>query len=355
MKPRKIFEKIAYIAIGLSILVILGLIIFQHQLIKNMPQDIDSEASVDIAISKNEANKSVQKNEQDLGLNSLPVDNDSIPEKNELDGLAELLDETEKELDSVYRELSEQTERKAENAKNQREFYRRMTENPSFKAGIRESMKSTNEILYGLLFEDLDLSPDKLEKFKDLLADYQADIIVISQGTISVSSEEEGAELQKLYDNTEKEYKAKFKDLLGSEDYDVYQAYQDRLNERYVVNMFMESLGPDEKLTENQQQILVDSLYDEREYVYSETDYDLKKLEPFIFMNNDSIDRRMKATEEIHSRALENAMGSLSASQYEQLKNYLQQQREMEETSLKLAVQQFGEATTQEDTGKTTE
>jgi len=344
MSAQKIFKIIAYISIGLSILVIIGLTLLQQWQINKLKQGIDSEVSSEIGTSSNTADRAIEANQQITDQTA----NGPSPDTSETDDLDARLNETENKLDSAYKQLSEQTDKNAENAKNEREFYKKMTQNPSFKAGIRESMKNTNETLYGPLFKALDLSPEKLEKLKDLLADYQADIIVISQGILSVSTQEEGTELQKRYDNTLDAYKTKFNELLGNADYKKYQAYQDRLNERYVVSMFMETLSSDEKLTENQQQGLIESLYKEREDVYSELDYDPKKLEAFIFMNDDSIARRMKATEEIHSRALENAEGFLSASQYEQLKNYLKQQREIEEESLKLAVQQFGGTITQE-------
>ncbi|HJX33645.1 MAG TPA: hypothetical protein VJ373_00585, partial [Desulfatiglandales bacterium] len=46
------------------------------------------------------------------------------------------------------------------------------------------------------------------------------------------------------------------------------EAYRERLSEREIVTMFTESLSPDNKLTEAQQQDLVDAMYQERKNVY---------------------------------------------------------------------------------------
>lgn len=342
MRINETLIKTAYWVLGLSILVLTGLGFFQHMQIKKLSQGVNRETPVDnqtteIVISQSK--QTPQKNTmQTTGVSNEEKDSDT----DENDDLEYQLDAAEEELDMAHEQLSDELSRKAEYSKTRREMIKKMYEDPSFRTNIRKSLEGSFDSMYGPLCEDLNLGPEDLSKLKGLSLDHYVDIIIINQETLTISSEEEKSELQKRFEKSEKEYEAKYKELLLVVNYEKYKAYEDRLNERYLVTSFMESLGPEEKLTKDQQQDIIDLIYEERQDAYAEINYDPKKLEFPLDLNEEKIAKKMRLTEEIHTMALEKAGTTLSPSQAEKLKDYLKNQRDIEETSLKLILQEYG-------------
>jgi Spy/CpxP family protein refolding chaperone len=106
----------------------------------------------------------------------------------------------------------------------------------------------------------------------------------------------------------------------------------------------MDSLSPDEKLTEEQKQDLIEIMYQKQEDVFSEIGYDPREQIEFPSdIDEEKIAEITKNMEKIHSQSVESAKGTMSESQLEQFNNYLKNQREIYEMSLKMTSQQFGE------------
>jgi hypothetical protein len=55
--------------------------------------------------------------------------------------------------------------------KNREDFYGRMSSDPEFRASMIALAKSRLDLFYGPLFKNLNLAPDKLDRFKDLLVE----------------------------------------------------------------------------------------------------------------------------------------------------------------------------------------
>jgi uncharacterized protein YegJ (DUF2314 family) len=106
--------------------------------------------------------------------------------------------------------------------------------------------------------------------------------------------------------------------------------------------MFTESLGPDDKLTESQQQDLVNAMYQERKRIYSQQNYTEDRM-PFPSKPDDKgIAIIMDITDHVYDGYIKSAGATLTAAQMEQFKKYLKSQRDMTESELKLDARKYG-------------
>lgn len=205
---------------------------------------------------------------------------------------------------------------------------------------MKKYIRASLDIQYRDIFKELNLSPEKLEKFKDLLVDRATGISQLSPEIMSASTKEQKADLQQRYSAILAESETKAKELLGNADYQTFQEYYERSNSRYFINSFKESLDSNDQLTKDQEKALINIMYKEEQNVYSGMGYNPNKTIEFPSdVKEGKVDGQLKNMEKIHLKTVENAKGVLSDSQLEQLKNYLKSRREMMELSSKLSNQ----------------
>jgi len=130
------------------------------------------------------------------------------------------------------------------------------------------------------------------------------------------------------------------------------EAYGDKLHEREIVTMFAESLDPDDKLTEAQQQDLVNAMYQERKNVYAQQDYAEDRMAFPPELDDKGISIIMDITDHVYEGYIKGAGAILSATQIEQFKRYLKSQLDMIESELKLDAQKYGGQMIQESDDK---
>ena len=126
------------------------------------------------------------------------------------------------------------------------------------------------------------------------------------------------------------------------------EIYWYRPNEREIVILFTESLGPDDKLTDSQQQDLVNAMYQERKNVYSQQNYTEDRITFPSEPDDKGIAMIMDITDHVYDGYIKGAGAILSPTQMEQFKAYLKEHRDMTESALKLNAQIYGGQTTQE-------
>ena len=126
------------------------------------------------------------------------------------------------------------------------------------------------------------------------------------------------------------------------------EIYWYRPNEREIVILFTESLGPDNKLTDSQQQDLVNAMYQERKNVYSQQNYTEDRMTFPSEPDDKGIAMIMDITDHVYDGYIKGAGAILSPTQMEQFKAYLKEHRDMTESALKLNAQIYGGQTTQE-------
>lgn len=335
MEKQKIFTNTTFCVVGLSIVVLIVLTIFQHQQIKKSSGDETSETvtkdeSVDVATPG--PVETLQKNStQRTEIAGI----DKKISTDEIDELEYQLDAAEEELDTAHEQLSDELARKSEATKSARELYKKMFEDPAMKKRMRDSFRASIDSQYSPLLKELDLSPENLDQFKDLLSEEWADTVITLQSVLGVSSLEEKEAIQQRYDNIREEHKEKIQGFLGNEGYEKYQAYQDRSSERYIVTHFMESLNVEDKLNANQTKDLIDSMYEERIDVYSDLAIDENKLWFPFDIDDKEAAVRLQAIEQTYEGYAKSTGNKLPQSQLEQFKKYLQNLHENEEMEFK--------------------
>jgi len=346
MDTKKIIKNIAIVLICLSLPILICLNLYQHQQINKYSKSITSETSKNNLSTAN-ATSAKESPVGEKAVQVTPPAGKAKPSDNSAsDDLSYQLDAAEEELDMAKKQLSDEEARKAELEKTEKELIKKYLKDPSQKKYMRNSL----DIQYGDLFKELNLSPEKLEKFKDMLVDEMMaqQNIYLEMETDSVTlSKEEQKELSQRYEALNKEYEAKKSELLGQDDYKKYQTYTERTGERYYVNSFMGSLGSGEKLTDAQKKDLIDAMHDEAKNVTYESSNDDDSESSSNRYDEKSIARMLEFEGRRHDAYLTASKGILSTSQIEQFKAYFKQQRDMYESSMKMQALRYGAQTTE--------
>lgn len=337
MENKKITKKITLGLICLSVLVLIGLSIYQHFLLRNLSPVENSEMALNEDTSGNPPSISVDIAQQYPGENTPPLSAELKQSyTGDIEALEEQLEETEEELDEAHQQLADEAERKKELRQKELELQKQYASDPNFRSYVRASIANQ----YADIFKELNLSPEDLERLKDLITDQQMGYYEISMDAQSASSEDEKTALQKRMDELKEKEETELRELLGNDDYEKYTRYTERSNERSAVSSFAESLSSEDTLTDDQKQDLVDLMYKEREDVFSETSFDSSSIATITSeMNEEGIEKRINRTKEIDERSLQKAGRILNDSQLEEFKKYLENRRERMEMSLKLSTQ----------------
>jgi hypothetical protein len=140
-----------------------------------------------------------------------------------------------------------------------------------------------------------------------------------------------------------KDYDAKIKDLIGADDFDALQQFEQTEPERMQVDMLKSSLASSgEPLTEKQEYDLVNAMYSARTNAASPLLKNPDQMpDPSQFTDKAMADA-MQQMSSVESQYTAAATGILSANQMVQFKKFNDQQRQMREIGMKFAAQMFG-------------
>jgi ankyrin repeat protein len=233
---------------------------------------------------------------------------------------------------SADKKSSDEISGKAELKKKRIELQKQNMKSVSFQMFLKTEIDKK----YAEIFSELNLAPEKLDKLKNLIFDFQMASMEIDFDSYTASTDEEKAALKKRAEENYNEHQSRLKDLLGKAGYQKYYEYNERTDARSIVSSFVDSLGPDDKLTKDQEKALIEAMYKEQSRVFSEIGYDPNKTIEFASdVKAGKVDGRSKNMEKIFSRSIEKAKGILSASQMEQYKNFLKNYREMTDMNYK--------------------
>ena len=182
MEKRNFFIKAAYCLTALSIVVLIGLCIFQHQQIKRLSRIVSQETLMNNESSVEGPSSQIETRHTDVAKSTNPtakennlksaaenkqLTGEEESNTDEIDELEYQLDAAEEELDMAHEQLADEAAKKAELKKKELELQKKYLESPSYK----NTMKDFFDSQYGDLFKDLNLSPEKLDEFKELLVD----------------------------------------------------------------------------------------------------------------------------------------------------------------------------------------
>lgn len=219
----------------------------------------------------------------------------------------------------------------------------KMAKDPAFKDMMRAQQKMGLEMIHGDLFKKLNLSTEDLDGLKQLLLDRQMALVdggmAIMSGELSPADRaQKGKEIEQV----KADYDKKIQDFLGAEDYAVFKDYEETQSERMSVNMFKQSLGATDVLTEQQEADLVTAMYQERKSLPNPDFMQKSNPDPAKF-TEEGMAEMQKQLEQLQDKYLQSAAKILNTTQLEQFKKSMEQQRAMQAMGLKMAAQMFGQ------------
>jgi hypothetical protein len=343
MNTRNVLVKIAYGIIAALVIVLVGLLIYQQHLIRQMA-DEKTSASSTVGVTAENGNP----NDINASLKGSVPSGKGVPAP-EVDELIYQLESTEEELEMTRSDLADEMDKQAEKSSEFIAMQKKMLENPATRKLIRTNFENAMDTTYGDLFETLGLSDEKIQELKGLFADHQMEAMETAFDMMGQSlSEEEKKETATMLEAQNSEFEDQVKDLLGSEDYEVYEAYHDRLAERQYTTTFTDSLSDDEGLTAQQEEELIEAMYQARKEV--EAEYNIGSEVEEIADPTAAMDKQLEHMDRLFESYTESARSVLSESQALQFETKMKEQQEMMKVSLEMARTLYGGGTGTQDT-----
>lgn len=338
MGTEKITKRIVIGMICLLMILLIGVSIYQNRQIRKLSEDVSSEGYAEnasnITSETDQGGQSVNKQGTSLSAGNENKNISDTPEANagvDINDLEERLNATEKELDSVYNQISAEDARKEELLKKELELARKRLEDPASKKSMRDVIKASIDSQYALLLKRLNLSPEDQEKLMELLLNEE---VASRETSIEVIDDPVRGKQVVTVTRTKDpgdEYQIKISELLGGDDYETYQEYEERGAEVYWVTQFNGSLISGERLTDDQQMELINAMHNNREKVKASMVNTNTKSESQTEMTEEDIEASMKRTELMHEAYVEAAEGILSDAHTDQLEAYFKSIRDMVE------------------------
>ena len=215
-----------------------------------------------------------------------------------------------------------------------------MMKSPQMKEMMHAQQKMAVDGMYGSLSKYLNLSTNEMDALKELLLQRQTALMDSGMSMMngSAADRKQAAEDAK---SVTTEYDKKIQDLLGTQDYPVFQEYEKGAADRMSVQMFKGSLPADATLTDQQEESLIAALAEERKALPTTSMMNNQSPDPSKF-TEEGIAEALKQMEALQQRDAERAAAILTPAQLEQFTKFQQQMSTMAAASMKMAAQMFG-------------
>ena len=347
METQKVLLKTAYCLVGLLILTSIGLNIFQYQLIKKLsenaaPKAVTKEESIDAPMT------APVEMVQESTLKSIgPADKEKDSSMSDINELEYQLEAAEEELDMTSEQLSDELSKKMELKRAASQFQKSMLSDPTYKKMLRDSLKRTLDKNYDPLYKLLELSPEEFDEFKGILVDQMMEAQDMGASILEASFDDEKEEIIERQEEISNRYNNNIREFLGEEKYSTYQNYSNRLSERTYLNNFMESVSPENRINDEKVENLINAMYEARKSVQAEMGPAGEDIRFPSDLTEEKIARQTERLARVHEEYAEVSRDILPPEQVEQFKTFLNRQREMTESSLKMTSQLYGGKTDQ--------
>jgi hypothetical protein len=289
---------IVLLCLSVSSLTVLNILLHMH--LKQLSQGTKQGTTVSKAV---ETSQKISTGNA-AGQNEEPAYN--------IEDLKSRLAAIEQELDDAMVRLSDKVSKDTKNKKADEDK-------------ARQASRSFAASEYASFFKDLGLSPENQERFKDIYADRISALDKI--GDVPDKA-------QRISD-IKKEYDERFRELLGDAGFERYTTFNKRSDARGFTGRFLESLGPDEALTGQQEDDFLDRVYGVLDRYRSEKIQD-QSGSTVPVSDEENGKRHIKAMEDLYSRLIEGTRETLSPYQLEQFKDYLKKDLDASELSLRI-------------------
>ena len=224
-----------------------------------------------------------------------------------------------------------------------------MAKSPQMRDFMKTTMASSVDKVYAKLFADLHLTPDQKSALKQLLISKTT--AGMDAGTDIISGKMTAAQQKQLADqiNAEKaDVDKQIKELLGSDGFAAYQAYDKNYFERAAVSGpagFAEQLAGGLELTADQTEQLIQAMADERQNFKFTVDYsDKSKFTAGVasMYSDDNLNRYQQEQEKLDQLYVVHAQTILSPDQLAVFQKFLSNRLAMGTMSLKMGAKMFG-------------
>ena len=303
---------------------------------QNIQKKIEGEPAASHKIDEKQITKTESRDSSDTSYIISANKSNAVADKaeaavnNEINELEYQLDAAEEEVDMATSQLSEELTKKDE--------YKKAMKNLSSSHSSDAAMKRANEESairmaddYDPLFKKLNMSEEEFAEFKDILIEKNIELFSSSY-SIDAPEEEKQAAREKSREAFIK-YDNQLREFLGEEQYGIYQSYSMRVHYYKDLNEFMETLPPDNRISEEETDIFVESMYEgnrvvnmENAFIGSYTSYSQKEM----------MERSLKIQKLANEKYVEASRSFLSPEQVEQYKAYLQKKVDRQESSMKI-------------------
>ena len=215
-----------------------------------------------------------------------------------------------------------------------------MMQEPEFQDMMRSQQKLVMDQFYGELFRALDLDPQKLAEFKDLLASRMLAGMDLGMSMFGQDGAPDRETLMNAFQEAQAQVNESIRELLSEEEYELFEQYEATQAERTQVDMFKQSLPPDLTLNWEQEDALILAMHEESQAAGNPPGMDptMGGLPPEGF---DS-DAMISSMEQMHGRYVQRAADILNDQQLSQFEASLQQQRNMQAMSMRMMQRMMG-------------
>jgi hypothetical protein len=216
-----------------------------------------------------------------------------------------------------------------------------MLKNPQMKEMVRAQQKMMIEQMYGGLYKKLSLSPADEDSLKQLLNDRQ--MALVDAGLAAMDGSGSDTNQPAVDTKTLKaQYDKQIEDLLGQQAYTTFQQYDQTVTERTQVNLFKQSLSADNVLTDQQENDLVNAMYQARQALPDNSLLKNQTHDPSQ-LSEGNIAEALKVQEQLQKQYADSAASILTPAQLDQFTKFQQQMSAMSAAGMKMAAQMFGQ------------
>ena len=244
------------------------------------------------------------------------------------------LSTVEKKLDRTTKELSKELSQKAEFKRAYEQYQKNMSSNPVWQKSMRDSIMQSMLKQYNPLFIKLNMSKEEFEKLQSIHADRIMEIQDIVLPNMLTATDEEKAEMNHKRMEINNKYKDIVNEFLGEENSKIYVSYVMKLSERTSINYFMETVPAENRISDEQLDALIDSMYTARKTIYDEMGPDLD-FNSSSNLTEENIARQIEKERLVYEKYIEACSEILPEDQTEQFKRHLERNLNMSESNMK--------------------
>lgn len=254
MNARKLVVIISYALNVVLIFGIVGILIYHQRSMQNI---LNKEGKDSSAIVTSGTGVLGVNNTQDSKINEGGVEQLEV----KVETLRYQLEAAEEELDMAREDMAGYLSRPVEEWKEVIALEKKRRENSVLMEAERRRIKNNIVNIKQELFELLDLPDEKLQNFISLMVDneMEIDFLLTCLGSDAPSKEDREMYGQQ-YEDQQAEYKKQVAELLGKDNYEIYNTYEDMSLEISCVNGFV-------NLSNEKAQELIDAMYKARKDV----------------------------------------------------------------------------------------